>query len=296
MGKSPGPARAICDSYGAKNDGTPRCAGKDLQGSDSRKDDWEGRHPGFVRWRTAETCVNIDDGSGGCVYAFGAELTKGPGAEALAMSVRPAITPAPVEVATAVEGFRLWPGALDAAAQAALAATVFARLRQAPPYRPLTPGGRPFSVEMSNFGPLGWVSDRAGYRYQAIHPETGRPWPAIPSFLLDLWRRTVDWPGLPDACLVNLYREGARMGLHQDRDEADYRHPIVSVSLGLPATFQFGGLKRNDPVKKVPLRHGDVVVWGGPSRLVHHGVLTLKDGEHPATGRCRFNLTMRRAL
>lgn len=209
------------------------------------------------------------------------------------MSVRPAITPAPVEVATAVEGFRLWPGALDAAAQAALAATVFARLRQAPPYRPLTPGGRPFSVEMSNFGPLGWVSDRAGYRYQATHPETGRAWPAIPSFLLDLWRRTVDWPGLPDACLVNLYREGARMGLHQDRDEADLGAPVLSVSLGDAARFRIGPAE-GGTTTTVRLDSGDVCALTGPARLARHGIDRILAGSSrllPGGG--RLNLTLR---
>lgn len=170
----------------------------------------------------------------------------------------------------------------------------------APFRRMVTPGGYEMSVAMTNCGTAGWVTDRKGYRYARLDPESGKPWPALPPPLLalaDAAAAMADYLGfVPDACLVNRYEPGARLSLHQDRDEADYRHPIVSVSLGLPATFQFGGLKRSDPVKKVPLRHGDVVVWGGPSRLVHHGVLTLKDGEHPATGRCRFNLTMRKAL
>lgn len=170
----------------------------------------------------------------------------------------------------------------------------------APFRRMVTPGGYEMSVAMTNCGTAGWVTDRKGYRYARLDPESGKPWPALPPPLLALADAAAAMAGylgfVPDACLVNRYEPGARLSLHQDRDEADYRHPIVSVSLGLPATFQFGGLKRNDPVKKVPLRHGDVVVWGGPSRLVHHGVLTLKDGEHPATGRCRFNLTMRKAL
>lgn len=170
----------------------------------------------------------------------------------------------------------------------------------APFRRMVTPGGFEMSVAMTNCGTAGWVTDRTGYRYDRLDPTRGKPWPALPSPLLALADAAAAAAGypefLPDACLVNRYEPGARLSLHQDRDEADYRHPIVSVSLGLPATFQFGGLKRSDPVKKVPLRHGDVVVWGGPSRLVHHGVLTLKDGEHPATGRCRFNLTMRKAL
>jgi len=170
----------------------------------------------------------------------------------------------------------------------------------APFRRMVTPGGYEMSVAMTNCGTAGWVTDRKGYRYARLDPESGKPWPALPPPLLALADAAAVMAGyvgfVPDACLVNRYEPGARLSLHQDRDEADYRHPIVSVSLGLPATFQFGGLKRSDPVKKVPLRHGDVVVWGGPSRLVHHGVLTLKDGEHPATGRFRFNLTMRKAL
>ena len=170
----------------------------------------------------------------------------------------------------------------------------------APFRRMVTPGGYEMSVAMTNCGTAGWVTDRKGYRYARLDPESGKPWPALPPPLLALADAAAVMAGyvgfVPDACLVNRYEPGARLSLHQDRDEADYRHPIVSVSLGLPATFQFGGLKRSDPVKKVPLRHGDVGVWGGPSRLVHHGVLTLKDGEHPATGRCRFNLTMRKAL
>lgn len=153
---------------------------------------------------------------------------------------------------------------------------------------------------MTNCGSAGWVTDRAGYRYSADDPETGRPWPAMPAVFRELAAAVAaeaGYPGFrPDACLVNRYQPGAKLSLHQDRDERDYDHPIVSVSLGLPATFQFGGAGRRDPVRRVPLAHGDVVVWGGPSRLFHHGVLTLKDGEHPATGRCRLNLTLRRAL
>lgn len=170
----------------------------------------------------------------------------------------------------------------------------------APFRRMITPGGFEMSVAMTNCGTAGWVTDRKGYRYATHDPDSGKPWPRLPKEFLDLAEaaaREAGYPGfVPDACLVNHYEPGARLSLHQDRDEADYGHPIVSVSLGLPATFQFGGLKRNDPVKKVALRHGDVVVWGGASRLFHHGVLTLKDGEHPLTGHRRFNITMRKAL
>ena len=185
--------------------------------------------------------------------------------------------------------------------QATALLTAIAEVAAVAPFRRMvTPGGFEMSVAMTNCGTAGWVTDRTGYRYARLDPTRGKPWPALPPPLLALADAAAAAAGyvgfIPDACLVNRYAPGARLSLHQDRDEADYRHPIVSVSLGLPASFQFGGLKRGDPVKKVPLRHGDVVVWGGPSRLVHHGVLTLKNGEHPATGRCRFNLTMRKAL
>jgi len=170
----------------------------------------------------------------------------------------------------------------------------------APFRRMITPGGFEMSVAMTNCGTAGWLTDRKGYRYATHDPDSGKPWPRLPQEFLDLAEAAATEAGflgfVPDACLVNRYEPGARLSLHQDRDEADYGHPIVSVSLGLPATFQFGGLKRNDPVKKVALRHGDVVVWGGASRLFHHGVLTLKDGEHPLTGHRRFNITMRKAL
>ena len=169
------------------------------------------------------------------------------------------------------------------------------------PFRHMTtPGGFRMSAAMTNCGTAGWVTDRRGYRYAPEDPDSGRPWPAIPGAFLRLAAEAAaeaGYPGFaPDACLVNRYQPGAKLSLHQDRDEADYGQPIVSVSLGLPATFQFGGAKRSDPVQKVALRHGDVVVWGGPSRLFHHGVLTLKDGEHPTTGRARINLTLRKAL
>lgn len=170
----------------------------------------------------------------------------------------------------------------------------------APFRRMITPGGFEMSVAMTNCGTAGWVTDRKGYRYARHDPDSGKPWPSLPREFLELAEAAATeagFPGfVPDACLVNRYEPGARLSLHQDRDEADYGHPIVSVSLGLPATFQFGGLKRSDPVKKVALRHGDVVVWGSASRLFHHGVLTLKAGEHPLTGHRRFNLTMRKAL
>jgi DNA oxidative demethylase len=171
---------------------------------------------------------------------------------------------------------------------------------QAPFRRMVTPGGFQMSVAMTNCGSVGWVTDRTGYRYDPRDPESGAPWPAMPDVFLALARDAAEDAGftgfVPDACLINCYEPGARLSLHQDKDERDYAHPVVSVSLGLPATFQFGGLKRNDRPLKVPLHHGDVVVWGGPARLVYHGVLALKEGEHPALGRRRVNLTFRKAL
>ena len=182
---------------------------------------------------------------------------------------------------------------------AALLAAIETIARQAPFRRMVTPGGFTMSVAMTNCGRAGWVTDRSGYRYDARDPESGKAWPAMPRRFLDLARGAASDAGIagfvPDACLVNCYEPGTRLSLHQDKDEQDHRHPVVSVSLGLPATFQWGGLKRSDRPVKVALRHGDVVVWGGPSRLVFHGVLALKDGEHPLTGHRRFNLTFRRA-
>lgn len=174
------------------------------------------------------------------------------------------------------------------------------RIAAAAPFRHmLTPGGRQIGVEMTNCGALGWVSDRRGYRYAPHDPLSDRPWPAMPPAFLDLAQRAAARAGFadfqPDACLLNRYRPGVRMGLHQDRDEADMGAPIVSVSLGLPATFQFGGPQRADPVGKHRLEHGDVVVWGGPARLNWHGVLTLRPGVHPMTGAVRLNMTFRKA-
>ncbi len=170
-----------------------------------------------------------------------------------------------------------------------------AAARAAPFYRPVTPGGRPFSVRMTNLGPLGWVSDRDGYRYQARHPETGRPWPPIPAALLALWDRTVGWPDPPDACLVNLYRDGARMGLHQDRDETDMAAPVLSLSLGDTAVFRIGpaGGGRTTTVR---LESGDVCALTGPARLARHGIDRLLEGSSRLVpGGGRINLTLRRA-
>lgn len=172
-------------------------------------------------------------------------------------------------------------------------------IQQAPFRNMLTPGGRRMSVAMTNCGAVGWVSDRGGYRYDTHDPESARPWPAMPDAFRTLARQAAERAGYtgfaPDACLVNRYEPGARLSLHQDRDEKDFDAPIVSVSLGLPAVFLFGGLQRSDTPRRVALTHGDVVVWGGPSRLRYHGVLPLEDGEHPRLGRFRINLTFRKA-
>lgn len=169
------------------------------------------------------------------------------------------------------------------------------------PFRHMvTPGGFVMSVAMTNCGAAGWVTDRSGYRYDALDPESGKPWPPMPTSFLDLAVAAAKEAGypdfVPDACLINRYEPGARLSLHQDKNERNFANPIVSVSLGLPATFQFGGQKRNDPVRKFALRHGDVAVWGGPSRLCYHGVPELKEGEHGTVGRMRLNLTFRGAL
>jgi alkylated DNA repair protein (DNA oxidative demethylase) len=181
----------------------------------------------------------------------------------------------------------------------ALLAAVEQVAAQAPQRQMLTPGGRRMSVAMTNCGAFGWVSDREGYRYAAEDPESGRPWPPMPAVFLALASGAAaraGFPGFaPDACLVNRYAPGTRLTLHQDRDERDFGAPIVSVSLGLPAVFLFGGTKRADRPQRVALAHGDVVVWGGPSRLRFHGILPLADGVHPLTGRCRINLTLRKA-
>jgi DNA oxidative demethylase len=171
---------------------------------------------------------------------------------------------------------------------------------QSPFRHMVTPGGFTMSVAMTNCGAAGWVTDRTGYRYDHKDPETGQPWPPMPSCFMELAVASAKRAGYPhfrpDACLINRYKPGARLSLHQDKNERDFTHPIVSVSLGLPATFQFGGLRRNDKVKKFALRHGDVAVWGGPSRLRYHGVSELKDGVHETFGRLRINLTFRGAL
>jgi alkylated DNA repair protein (DNA oxidative demethylase) len=182
---------------------------------------------------------------------------------------------------------------------AALVQAIDEIVKQAPFRHMLTPGGFRMSAAMTNCGTLGWVSDRTAYRYDAIDPESGEPWPPMPPVFLALASDAAAKAGfagfVPDACLINRYQPGARLTLHQDKNERDYTQPIVSVSLGLPAVFLFGGLKRADKVTRMQLTHGDVVVWGGPARLRYHGVQSLKDGEHPLLGRCRVNLTFRRA-
>jgi DNA oxidative demethylase len=163
-----------------------------------------------------------------------------------------------------------------------------------------TPGGYRMSVAMTNCGTAGWVSDASGYRYARVDPVTGRRWPPMPAIFAQLAAAAAERAGfsgyVPDACLINRYEPGARLSLHQDRNERDLRAPIVSVSLGLPAVFLWGGPRRAQRPQRVPVAHGDVVVWGGPARLFYHGVMALKDGEHASLGRCRVNLTFRRAL
>jgi alkylated DNA repair protein (DNA oxidative demethylase) len=175
-----------------------------------------------------------------------------------------------------------------------------AAIAAAAPFRHMeTPGGFRMSVAMTNCGALGWVSSASGYRYAERDPDTGATWPAIPPVMLELAREAADAAGFagfePDACLVNRYEPGARLTLHQDKNEHDFRQPIVSVSLGVPAVFLFGGLKRNDRPLRLTLTHGDVVVWGGPSRLRYHGVAALGEAQHSFAGSARINLTLRRA-
>jgi alkylated DNA repair protein (DNA oxidative demethylase) len=180
----------------------------------------------------------------------------------------------------------------------ALLAGVAAISESSPFRRMATPGGR-MSVAMTNCGSAGWVADQTGYRYVAEDPLTGRPWPAMPDGFTSLARAAASAAGFadfsPDGCLINRYEPGSRLSLHQDRDERDFSAPIVSVSLGLPVTFLWGGQKRSDRSRRIPLIHGDVVVWGGPARKTFHGVLALAEGAHPLTGSFRYNLTLRRA-
>ena len=183
--------------------------------------------------------------------------------------------------------------------EAAILAAVRDIAARAPFRQMTTPGGYRMSVAMTNCGTLGWVTDRTGYRYDAIDPESGTPWPAMPEPFFRLATTAAAEAGfknfLPDGCLINRYETGARLSLHQDKDEKDFSQPIVSVSLGVPAVFLFGGLNRNDKTTRVQLTHGDVVVWGGPARLRYHGVLALKEDHHPGFGNHRINLTFRKA-
>jgi alkylated DNA repair protein (DNA oxidative demethylase) len=169
---------------------------------------------------------------------------------------------------------------------------------QAPFRHMITPGGHQMSVAMTNCGSVGWVTDRSGYRYDRADPETGKPWPAMPALFRALALQAAAQAGFdgfsPEACLINRYQPGARMSLHQDKDETDFAAPIVSVSLGLPAIFLFGGSKRSDRPRRFRVEHGDIAVWGGPTRLAFHGVAPLADGEHALMGRQRINLTFRK--
>ncbi len=190
-------------------------------------------------------------------------------------------------------GFVIHPGHLDAGAQAAMLDDIRQVLRAAPLVQPVTPGGRPMSVRMSAAGRLGWITDRRGYRYADRHPD-GMPWPPIPASVLAVWRAVSGTDAEPDCCLINFYAPGARMGLHQDRDEGDFSFPVVSISLGGEALFRMGGTERSAPTSSVWLRSGDVVVMGGPARLAWHGVDRIRAGTSalmPQGG--RVNLTLR---
>jgi alkylated DNA repair protein (DNA oxidative demethylase) len=209
-----------------------------------------------------------------------------------------ALTPRPERQHLAVGAVLLTGFALPA--EGALLAAIEA-IQQASPFRHMvTPGGWLMSVAMTNCGQAGWITDKTGYRYDAVDPETGHAWPAMPQTFEALAvaaAAAAGFPGFtPDACLINRYEPGARLTLHQDRNERDFSQPIVSVSLGIPATFLWGGRKRTDRPKRIALLHGDVVVWGGPARMTFHGVDKLQAGAHALTGAARFNLTFRRAL
>lgn len=196
---------------------------------------------------------------------------------------------------TLIPGMLLLPGA----AGDALLDAAFTVIAAAPPRHMMTPMGKPMSAALTNCGALGWVSDTSGYRYDAIDPDSGLPWPAMPAALAEFAAEsaaTAGFPGFaPDACLVNRYAPGTRMGLHQDRDERDFTQPIVSLSFGADAVFRVGGLRRRDPSMTVTLHHGDVVVFGGPARRVHHGIDRIIPGHHDQLGDGRLNLTFRKA-
>lgn len=200
---------------------------------------------------------------------------------------------APVEIAP---GCLWWSGWLDRVRQEALVDELRALLRQAPLFTPRMPKtGKPFSVRMSNCGALGWVSDETGYRYQDTHPETGRPWPPMPAVLEEAWRTLACGATEPEACLINWYGDGARMGLHQDRDEQEFAAPVLSLSLGDTALFRIGGTSRRDPTRSIRLESGDALLLSGPSRLAFHGVDRIVPGSSTLlNGPGRINLTLRR--
>lgn len=197
---------------------------------------------------------------------------------------------------TSTTGLTLLPGRLSRSEQEALVATLREIVRDTPLFTPVMPRtGKPFSVRMTNCGPLGWVSDRAGYRYQETHPLTGRPWPPIPDALLALWDEVTRYPAPPEACLVNVYGTDAKMGLHQDRDEDDFDAPLLSISLGDTGRFRLGGIGRSDPTRSFPLASGDVLMLSGPLRLAHHGIDRILSGTSTLlVGGGRINLTLRR--
>ena len=202
-----------------------------------------------------------------------------------------------VKPLTLAPGVTLWREYFARPQQAALLDEVLARVAEAPFYKPVMPGsGKPFSVEETNFGPLGWMSDIAGYRYTPTHPVTGTPWPAIPPTLLDLWETVAGFAAPPQCCLVNLYRGSAKMGLHQDREEVG-EAPVVSVSLGDDALFRFGGAARRGATQSVTLSSGDVVVFGGPARRMFHGIdRVVAQSSTLVPGGGRINLTLRRVV
>lgn len=193
-------------------------------------------------------------------------------------------------------GLTYWPHLFDAASQADLVAAIRDVLRTVPLFQPVMPrSGKPLSVRMSNCGPLGWVADKKGYRYQPTHPDTGQSWPSIPSVLLDLWSNVSGEAAPPEACLINHYQPGARMGLHQDSDEQAVESPVVSVSLGDTAVFRFGGVTRGGKTQSIKLQSGDVLVMGGPSRMIFHGVDRILTGSSSLLRQPgRINLTLRR--
>jgi DNA oxidative demethylase len=194
------------------------------------------------------------------------------------------------------DGVKHFPGFMDRTAQETMVLALRDVVKAAPLFIPLMPRtGRPFSVRMTNMGELGWVSDRNGYRYQATHPDTGAAWPVMPKQILDIWRKVAGVPVLPEACLVNFYQGGAKMGLHQDKDEEDFSVPVVSISLGDTALFRFGGTERGGKTSTVKLASGDVLVMGGASRLCFHGIDRVYSGTSTLLKEGgRINLTMRR--